>query len=68
MFLRPHITLNAATVGCSTVLASTKLVPAQKASVAEAPRSRLMMGRAVERMVASKDTASARIISADMAR
>lgn len=55
--LRPKMELSDANVGWKTVLARRKLVPDQKASRAEPPRSLLMMGRATARVVASRATA-----------
>lgn len=55
---RPNMLLSEATVGCSTVEASRKLVPDQNASRAVPPSAALMVGMATDSVVASKAQAS----------
>ena len=55
-------------LGCNTVFESKKLVPDQKASKAVPPRAVLMVGRATERLVASKATARESVHSARKAK
>ena len=55
-------------LGCNTVLDKRKLVPDQKASSAVPLRAELMTGKATDRLVASKATASVRVQRARKAR